>query len=121
MQSETERYEKYRVDDAEYEEPTEKNKPKSPLLIPGVLKSFMDRYIPSEDESHATDVLTIGQLRNELCCWIPFGAVSDPLQGYLQILFARGFAIMNTSSGPAMCLVDKRSKMYLDIPSDESI
>lgn len=100
----------------EYEDSLSQPMPRAqqePIRVPGLLQSFMERYIPCDNERNATDVLTIGELRNELSCWVPFGAKEDPLQACLQLLERNGYIITNTSSGPAMCLISKESDRYL--------
>lgn len=76
-----------------------------PLRVPGVVDDFMSTYIPAPDEHTASDVLSIGELRDQLCCWMTFGSKTDVLQEYLDILADNGYVLQNTSSGPALCVI----------------
>lgn len=108
----------------EYEEhrPARASDGVAPLEVPDVVRQFARRYLPCDSEQMATDVMTIGNMRDEFCCWVPFGAKEDPLQGVLDCLSGLGFHLSHTSSGPALFLIDKQSDRSInmqDLPNDE--
>ena len=80
-----------------------------PLRIPGIIDQFMSQYIPAPDERTATDVLTLGELRTKLSCWFTFGSKEDVLNDYLNVLANEGFYVIDTSSGPAICVIRRDS------------
>lgn len=106
-----------RGEEEEYEErrPSRASDGVAPLEMPDVVRQFARRYIPCDSEQEATDVMTIGNMRDEFCCWVPFGAKEDPLQGVLDCLGGLGFHLSHTSSGPALFLIDKQSDRSVDV------
>lgn len=80
-----------------------------PIRVPFVIDSFCAEYIPAEDERTATDVLSLGALRERLVAYLPFSAACDPLQDYLDQLASAGFILRDTSSGPALCVIRRDS------------
>ena len=80
-----------------------------PLRIPGIVEQFMEQYIPAPDERTADEVISLGELRTRLSCWFTFGSKEDVLNDYLLILTNEGFYVIDTSSGPALCVIRRDS------------
>ena len=85
-----------------------------PVRIPGIVGRFMSTYIPAVDERHADEVLSIGELRTLLSCWFQYGASEDVLQGYLDELYNNGYRVIDTASGPALCVVRRNSTIQVN-------
>lgn len=79
--------------------------PMEPLRLPGAVQRLMQAFLPAMSERQATDVMTLGELRNELGAWVAFGVKKDVLQEYLDTLAQNGYVLQNTTSGPALCLI----------------
>lgn len=89
--------------------------PVEPLRIPGIVEQFIERYIPAPSEAQADIVFDIANLRDELCCWTPFGCKEDSLQEYLDVLFQNGYTLHNTTSGPALCVISTGSTRVINV------
>ncbi len=85
-----------------------------PLRIPGIVEQFIEQYIPAPDECTADEVISIGELRTRLSCWFTFGSKEDVLNDYLKILDNEGFNIIDTSSGPALCVIQRNSPRVIN-------
>lgn len=92
-----------------------------PIRVPGIVELLMEEYIPAPDERTADEVLSLGCLRERLVAYLPFGASEDPLQAYLDELFQYGYALSDTSSGPALCLIRRDSPRVINIEQTETL
>ena len=88
--------------------------PVEPLRIPGIVEQFIGQYIPSPDERHATDVMTLGELRSYFSAWMMYNSRTDLMQEYLDALAPDGYILQDTSSGPAMCLISRNSPRVIN-------